>query len=105
VLLYADFDEGGQPSADTRSILERSLTVLDRAYEWGHEDLLHSIATRRRTSSGLYRPLPENVALPKPRALSPFVPPAFDTPGRSGSPRERPCRCRARIRAGPSRRA
>ena len=41
LLLYINFDGDGQPSTDTRSTLERALTVLDRAYEWSHESLLH----------------------------------------------------------------
>jgi hypothetical protein len=79
VLLYVEFDAAGPPSADTRSTLERSLGVLDRAYEWSHEGLLHSIAYSRAYFDRFDRPLPENVDLPRPKALSPFESPALDT--------------------------
>ena len=79
ILLYINFDEDGHPSTDTRSTLERVLTVLDRAYEWSNEGLLHSIAYSPSYFERFDRPLPENVALPQPRALSPFESPTFDT--------------------------
>jgi len=77
--LYVDFDEDGQPSADTRSTLDRALTGLDRAYEWSHEGLLHSIAYSPSYFDRFDQPLPENVELPRPTALSPFESPTFDT--------------------------
>jgi len=78
-LLYINFDGDSQPSADTRSTLERTLTVLDRAYEWSHEGLLHSIAYSPSYFERFDQPLPENVELPQPRALSPFESPTLDT--------------------------
>lgn len=78
-LLYINFDGDNQPSTDTRSTLERALTVLDRAYEWSHEGLLHSIAYSPSYFERFDQPLPENVELPQPRALSPFESPTFDT--------------------------
>ncbi len=79
VLLYVDFDGEGPPSADTGSTLERALTVLDRAYEWSHEGLLHSIAYSPSYFERFDQSLPETVALPRPEALSPFESPTFDT--------------------------
>ncbi len=79
VLPYINFDGDGQPSTDTRSTLERALTVLDRAYEWSHESLLHSIAYSPSHFERVDKPLPENVELLEPRALSPFESPRFDT--------------------------
>ena len=79
ILLYINFDGNGQPSTDTRSTLERALTVLDRAYEWSHEGLLHSIAYSPSYFERFDQPFPENVELPQPRALSPFESPRFDT--------------------------
>jgi hypothetical protein len=79
VLLYVDVDESGEPSADTRSTLERALTVLDRAYEWSHEGLLHSIAYSPSYFERFDESLPGNVDLPQPRALSPFESPGLDT--------------------------
>ena len=76
-LLYVNFDD--RPSTDTRTTLERALTVLDRAYEWSHEGLLHSIAYSPSYFERFDQPLPENVELPQPRALSPFESPTFDT--------------------------
>ena len=79
ILLYINFDGNGKPSTDTRSTLERALTVLDRAYEWSHEGLLHSIAYSPSYFERFDQPFPENVELPQPRALSPFESPRFDT--------------------------
>jgi hypothetical protein len=78
-LLYINFDGDGHPSADTRSTLEQALAVLDRAYEWSHEGLLHSIAYSPSYFERFDQPLPENVELPQPQALSPFESPTFDT--------------------------
>jgi hypothetical protein len=78
-LLYINFGGDSHPSTDTRSTLERALTVLDRAYEWSHEGLLHSIAYSPSYFERFDQPLPENVELPQPRALSPFESPTFDT--------------------------
>jgi hypothetical protein len=36
MLLNVDFDDDGPLPAETQSTLERALTVLDQAYEWGH---------------------------------------------------------------------
>lgn len=79
VLLYVDIDEEGHPSVDTRSTLERALTVLDRGYEWSHEGLLHSIAYSPSYFAQFGESLPGNVNLPQPEALSPFESPTFDT--------------------------
>ena len=79
ILLYIIFDEDGQPSADTRSILEQALMGLDRAYEWSHKGLLHSIAYSPSYFERFDQSLPENVDLPRPTALSPFESPTFDT--------------------------
>nr|WP_211206023.1 hypothetical protein [Halomicrobium katesii] len=78
-LLYINFDGDSHPSTDTRSTLERALTVLDRAYEWSYEGLLHLIAYSPLYFERFDQPLPENVVLPQPRALSPFESPTFDT--------------------------
>jgi hypothetical protein len=59
--------------------LEQALTTLDRAYEWSHKGLLHSIAYSPSYFERFDQPLPENIDLPQPRALSPFESPTFDT--------------------------
>jgi deferrochelatase/peroxidase EfeB len=79
VLLYADLDGDGPPSADERETLERALSTLDRAYEWSHEGLLHSVAYSRSYFDRFEASLPEGVELPAPTALSPFESPTFDT--------------------------
>lgn len=79
VLLYVDFDEEGQPSAETRSQLEEALTVLDRAYEWSNEGVLHTISYSASYFERFDQSLPEQVTLPQPRALSPFESPTLDT--------------------------
>ena len=79
VLLYVDFDDDGPPSAETQVTLERALTVLDQAYEWSHNGLLHSIAYSPSYFDRFEESLPGNVDLPQPRSLSPFESPAFDT--------------------------
>ncbi|WP_276270777.1 DUF7405 family protein [Haloarcula litorea] len=79
VLLYVNLDESGPPSADARTTVADALGVLDRAYEWSHEGLLHSIAYSRSYFDRFDDPLPENVDLPQPRALSPFESPTLDT--------------------------
>ena len=79
VLLYINFDGDAQLSSDTRLTVERALTTLDRAYEWSHEGLLHSIAYSPSYFERFDQSLPENIDLPQPRALSPFESPTFDT--------------------------
>ena len=79
ILLYINFDGDRQLSTDTRSTLEGTLTVLDRAYEWSNKGLLHSMAYSPAYFERFDQPLPENVDLPQPSALSPFESPRFDT--------------------------
>lgn len=79
LLLYVDFDEKGRPSAETRSTLEASLTVLDRAYEWSNNGLLHAVSYSPSYFERFDQSLPEQVTLPQPKALSPFESPSFDT--------------------------
>ena len=79
ILLYVDFDGDGPPSADARATLEEALSVLDRAYEWSSDGLLHSIAYSPSYFERFDEPLPERIDLPQPTALSPFESPTFDT--------------------------
>jgi hypothetical protein len=78
-LLYINFDGEDRPSTESRATLEQALGVLDRAYEWSHEGLLHSIAYSPSYFDRFDRSLPENVELPQPRALSSFESPTLDT--------------------------
>ncbi|MDY6817385.1 MAG: Tat pathway signal protein, partial [Halobacteriales archaeon] len=59
--------------------LENALLGLDRAYEWSHEGLLHSIAYSPSYFDRFEQSLPESVSLPEPTPLSPFETPTFDT--------------------------
>jgi hypothetical protein len=79
VLLYVNLDGEGPPTAEDRSTLEAALRTLDRAYEWSSEGLLHSIAYSPAYFDRFDTPLPDNVDLPEPRALSNFETPTFDT--------------------------
>ncbi|TQQ79860.1 Tat pathway signal protein [Halonotius terrestris] len=79
ILLYIDFDGDGPPSADARATLEEALGVLDRAYEWSHRGLLHSIAYSPSYFDRFEASLPAAIDLPQPTALSPFESPTFDT--------------------------
>jgi hypothetical protein len=79
VLLYVDFEGSDPPSADTRSTLDDALGLLDRAYEWSHAGLLHSIAYSPAYFERFDQSLPDTVDLPQPRALSPFESPTLDT--------------------------
>ncbi|MFB6210438.1 MAG: Tat pathway signal protein [Halobacteriales archaeon] len=79
VLLYVNFDGAGPPTTDARQKLENALLGLDRAYEWSHEGLLHSIAYSPSYFDRFEQSLPESVSLPEPTPLSPFETPTFDT--------------------------
>jgi hypothetical protein len=78
LLLYANLDADGEPSADARETLATALETLDRAYEWSADGLLHTVSYSRsyfeRFGGG-----PAGVDLPEPRALSDFETPEFDT--------------------------
>ncbi|MFB6102433.1 MAG: Tat pathway signal protein [Haloplanus sp.] len=78
ILLYLNVDADGPPSAADRDALTATLDALDRAYEWSHEGLLHSIAYSPSYFDRFDRSLPEAVDLPEPTALSPFESPTFD---------------------------
>ena len=79
LLLYVNFDDNGQPAADSRKTLEAALSVLDRAYEWSHEGLLFSIAYSPAYFERFGESLPDGIELPEPEPLSPFETPTFDT--------------------------
>jgi len=79
VLLYVSLDGDGPPRAEDRRTVEDALSTLDRAYEWGNEGLVHSIAYSRSYFDRFEEPLPDTVELPQPRALSAFETPTFDT--------------------------
>ena len=78
LLLYVNLDEDSAPSADARKTLEDALAVLDRAYAWSHEGLVHSIAYSPAYFDRFDASLPEGIDLPEPTALSPFESPTFD---------------------------
>jgi hypothetical protein len=79
VLLYLDLDGDGPPTAEARRTVEKALSTLDRAYEWSNEGLVHSVAYSRSYFDRFDAPLPDNVDLPQPRALSDFENPTLDT--------------------------
>ena len=79
VLLYLSLDSEGPPTAQQRETVEAALSTLDRAYEWSNEGLVHSVAYSRDYFDRFEEPLPENVELPQPRALSSFEDPTLDT--------------------------
>lgn len=79
VLLYVTLDREGPPTAEDRRTVEAALSTLDRAYEWSNEGLVHSVAYSRAYFDRFEDTLPENVELPRPRALSAFEDPTFDT--------------------------
>jgi hypothetical protein len=79
VLLYADLPGEGPPDGEARSTLEAALSTVDRAYEWSPEGLLYTVGYSPAYFERFDRPLPDNVELPQPRALSPFETPEFDT--------------------------
>jgi hypothetical protein len=78
ILLYVEFDGDGPPGDAARETLAAALGTLDRAYAWGSEGLLHSVAYSRSYFDRYDASLPEGL-LPAPRALSPFETPTFDT--------------------------
>jgi len=78
ILLYLRLDADGPPAADDRDALAETLAALDRAYEWSHEGLLHSIAYSPAYFDRFDATLPDGIDLPEPTALSPFESPAFD---------------------------
>ena len=79
VLLYVTLDEDGPPTTEDRRAVEAALSTLDRAYEWGNEGLVHSVAYSRAYFDRFETALPDNLELPRPRALSAFEDPTFDT--------------------------
>ena len=79
VLLYLSLDSEGPPTAQQRETVEAALSTLDRAYEWSNEGLVYSVAYSRDYFDRFEEPLPENVELPQPRALSSFEDPTLDT--------------------------
>jgi hypothetical protein len=78
ILLYVDFAFEGPATATDRRAFASTLAALDRAYEWSHEGLLHSVAYSRSYFDRYDDPLPDSVDLPHPTALSPFETPTFD---------------------------
>jgi hypothetical protein len=78
ILLYANLDADGPPTAADRSALAAALGTLDRAYEWSNDGLLHSIAYSPAYFERFDASLP-GVDLPEPSALSSFETPTFDT--------------------------
>jgi hypothetical protein len=78
VLLYVDLTADGPPSTTARSTVEDVLATFDRAYEWSHRGLLHSIAYSPSYFDRFDASLPASVDLPQPRALSPFETPTLD---------------------------
>ncbi|MFC7075831.1 DUF7405 family protein [Haloarcula halophila] len=79
LLLYVDLDADGPPGDDARATVDEALSTLDRAYEWSNDGLVFSVAYSRSYFDRFDRPLPEDLDLPEPRALSGFETPTFDT--------------------------
>jgi hypothetical protein len=79
VLVYATLPGKGPPSESDRETLESALSVLDRAYEWSAEGVLHSVAYSPSYFDRFEADLPEAIDLPDPTPLSSFESPTFDT--------------------------
>jgi len=79
VLLYLNLGGSGPPTAEQRETVRAALAQIDRAYEWSHEGLVHSIAYSPAYFERFDEPLPPDLDLPAPRALSEFETPTFDT--------------------------
>ena len=78
ILLYVDLDASGPPSADARATVVDALAVLDSAYEWSADGLLHTTAYSGAYFDRFDADLPDGVDLPEPTPLSPFEDPTFD---------------------------
>ncbi len=79
VLLYLDVDADGPPGEDARETVADALATLDRAYEWSHDGLLSTVSYSPAYFERFDEPLPADLDLPEPTALSPFEDPTFDT--------------------------
>jgi hypothetical protein len=78
ILLYLDFEFDGAATGADRQAVAATLDALDRAYEWSHEGLLHSVAYSPAYFDRYEAALPAGIDLPEPTALSPFESPTFD---------------------------
>jgi hypothetical protein len=78
VLLYLVLPGDAPPTDADRRAVEAALRTLDEAYERSNRGLIHSIAYSPRYFSRFDDPLPAEVDLPEPRALSSFETPEFD---------------------------
>ncbi|WP_277553168.1 DUF7405 family protein [Halobaculum limi] len=80
-LLYCTLPGDGPPSAADREAVAGAFDALDRAYEWSHEGLLHSVAYSPTYFERFDDPLavPDDVSLPQPTPLADYETPEFDT--------------------------
>lgn len=78
ILLYCSLPSDGTPTESARETVADALDTLDRAYEWSHEGLLHSVAYSPAYFERFDESLPESLDLPRPEPLSSFETPTFD---------------------------
>jgi hypothetical protein len=79
VLLYLDYESGGEPTDATQEAVERALRGVERAYEHSADGLLLTVGYSPAYFERFDAPLPESVDLPSPEALSTLEDPTLDT--------------------------
>lgn len=77
LLLFWNYS-GGVPTNKHRVRLEKSLSELERTYEWSNEGLLFTVGYSPYYFDMFDENLPDNVDLPKPEPLAPFESPELD---------------------------
>ncbi|XVH32064.1 DUF7405 family protein [Haloferacaceae archaeon DSL9] len=78
-LRYLNLAESTTPD-EAREPLESTLSALESAFEWSPDGLLFTVGYSPTYFERFDEPLPDDVDLPAPTALTPLESPAFDDP-------------------------